>query len=187
LAAQSAVLKGKVQNPEGEPVVFANVVLYRSADSVFTKAGVTDDAGRFELQNLKAGNYYVVSTYLGLSDLKKTNIQLLENQTLDLETLTFQSNSVKLAEATISATRPFVEVKADRTVFNVEGTINNIGTDALSLLRKAPAVTVDNNDNLSLLGRSGVLVYVDGKRLPLSGADLSTSACGRLRRRTVGG
>ncbi|MFZ4475797.1 MAG: TonB-dependent receptor domain-containing protein [Saprospiraceae bacterium] len=174
LAAQTAVLKGKVQNPEGEPVVFANVVLYRSADSVFTKAGVSDDAGRFELQNLKAGNYYVVSTYLGLSDLKKTNIQLLENQTLDLETLTFQSNSVKLAEATISATRPFVEVKADRTVFNVEGTINNIGTDALSLLRKAPAVTVDNNDNLSLLGRSGVLVYVDGKRLPLSGADLST-------------
>lgn len=40
-------------------------------------------------------------------------------------------------------------------------------------MRKAPSVTIDNNDNISLLGRSGVLVYLDGKRLPLSGQDLS--------------
>ncbi len=48
-----------------------------------------------------------------------------------------------------------------------------MGSDALSLMRKAPSVTVDNNDNISVLGRAGVLLYVDGKRLPLSGEDLS--------------
>ncbi|MBK8404875.1 MAG: hypothetical protein IPL25_12565 [Saprospiraceae bacterium] len=41
------------------------------------------------------------------------------------------------------------------------------------MLRKAPSVTVDNNDNISVLGRTGVLVYVDGKRLPLNGEELS--------------
>jgi iron complex outermembrane receptor protein len=49
-----------------------------------------------------------------------------------------------------------VEVKPDRTVFNVEGTINSTGSDAMNLLRKAPGVTVDNNDNVNVLGRAGV-------------------------------
>jgi hypothetical protein len=66
-----------------------------------------------------------------------------------------------------------VEVRSDRTVFNIQGTINSAGTDALSLMRKAPGVTVDNNDNISVLGRAGVLIYLDGKRLPLSAQDLS--------------
>ena len=76
-------------------------------------------------------------------------------------------------EHTITANRVMVEVKADRTVFNVDGTINSTGEDALALMRKAPGVTVDNNDNINVLGRSGVLIYIDGKRLPLGGDELS--------------
>ncbi|HHS95044.1 MAG TPA: TonB-dependent receptor, partial [Phaeodactylibacter sp.] len=81
--------------------------------------------------------------------------------------------AIELQEATVTATRALVEVKADRTVFNVQGTINAVGEDAISLLRKAPGVMVDNNNNISVLGRSGVLVYIDGKRLPISGDELS--------------
>jgi outer membrane receptor protein involved in Fe transport len=66
-----------------------------------------------------------------------------------------------------------MEVKPDRTVFNVEGTINSAGDNAIGLLRKAPGVLVDNNNNISVLSRSGVLLYVDGKRLPLTGDDLT--------------
>jgi outer membrane receptor protein involved in Fe transport len=66
-----------------------------------------------------------------------------------------------------------VEVKADRTVFNVDGTINSSGSDAVELLRMAPGVVVDNNDNISVLGRNGVMIYVDGRRLPLAGEELS--------------
>jgi len=66
-----------------------------------------------------------------------------------------------------------VEVKADRTILNVEGTINATGSDALELLRKAPGVTVDKDDNLSLSGKNGVQVYIDGKQTPLTGADLA--------------
>jgi hypothetical protein len=33
---------------------------------------------------------------------------------------------------------------------------------------------VDNNNNISVLSRSGVLIYVDGKRLPLSGDNLTS-------------
>ena len=66
-----------------------------------------------------------------------------------------------------------METKPDRTIFNVQGTINSAGENGLELLRKAPGVLVDNNNNISVLSRSGVLIYVDGKRLPLGGDDLA--------------
>ena len=90
-----------------------------------------------------------------------------------LGALTFESSAVELETATVTASRAMVEVKPDRTIFNVEGTINSAGDDGLELLRKAPGVLVDNNDNISVLSRSGVLLYVDGKRMPLSGEDLT--------------
>ena len=80
---------------------------------------------------------------------------------------------MELAEATVVAKRALVEIKPDRTVFNVQGTINAIGDNGLDLLRKAPGVTIDNNENINILSRSGVIVYVDGKRLPLRGDELS--------------
>ncbi len=73
----------------------------------------------------------------------------------------------------MTARRQIVEIKSDRTVFNVEGTINSAGGDGMSLLRKAPGVVVDNNDNIIVMGRSGVLVYIDGKRSPLAGEALT--------------
>ncbi|WP_315819791.1 outer membrane beta-barrel protein [Paraflavitalea speifideaquila] len=66
-----------------------------------------------------------------------------------------------------------IEVKADKTILNVEGSVNAVGQDALELLRKSPGVLVDKDDNLSLSGKNGVQVYIDGRPTPLSGKDLS--------------
>jgi len=110
-------------------------------------------------------------TYVGLASVSR-DIKVT-NESIDLGAIAMTDEGFELEEAVITAQRAMVEVKADRTVFNVEGTINSVGSDALGLLRKAPGVTVDNNDNINVLGRSGVLLYVDGKRLPLAGEDLS--------------
>ncbi len=173
LQAQRATLTGQLQDAEGEPLVFASVALFRAADSTLVKVETSDDAGLFQMQNLSPETYYLKATYLGLEDLNKPDIRPSEGQRLNLGVLRFAPGAVRLAEATVTANRALVEIKPDRTVFNVEGTINSVGSDGLALLRKAPAVSVDNNDNISVLGRSGVLVYVDGKRLPLAGQDLS--------------
>ncbi|MCB0527555.1 MAG: TonB-dependent receptor [Saprospiraceae bacterium] len=171
--AQHSALRGVLQNNEGEAIVFANVALFSAADSSLQKVETTDEAGVFHIQGLKAGDYYLKASYLGYDDLQRSGIHMEDGRPLDLGVLKFSPGAVALAEATVTASRAMIEIKADRTVFNVSGTINSTGDDALSLMRKAPGVTVDNNDNISVLGRSGVLLYVDGKRLPLTGEDLS--------------
>ncbi|MGB0882597.1 MAG: TonB-dependent receptor domain-containing protein, partial [Vicingaceae bacterium] len=170
--AQSSI-KGALKDDKGEAVPFANVALYSAADSSLVKVETSKDNGNFQLNNLKAGNYFLKATFVGLPTLTVPTFQLNENEKKDLANLTFKAQAEELAAFTVVEERVMVEVKPDRTVFNVEGTINSTGSDAISLLRKAPAVTVDQNDNVNVLGRSGVLVYVDGKQLPLSGEDLS--------------
>lgn len=173
LYAQSASVKGQLQTSDKTAVIFANVVLFQTQDSSLVKVETTNEAGIFHFQNISPGDYFLKASYVGLADLVKNNIQLKTDELLDLGFLVFENNTVTLEEATVTADRVMVEVKPDRTVFNVEGTINSTGADAIGLLRIAPGVTVDNNDNIAVMGRSGVLLYIDGKRLPLTGEDLS--------------
>ena len=160
---------GQLQDAEAAAVPYANVALYR--DSVLVKVETTDEAGLFRLTAIPAGNYRLTATYLGAPDLNRD--VTVGTSTLDLGVLRLQPAGVELAAATVTARRALVEIKPDRTVFNVQGTINAVGDNGLDLLRKAPGVTVDNNDNINVLSRTGVLVYVDGKRLPLTGSELA--------------
>jgi hypothetical protein len=73
----------------------------------------------------------------------------------------------------VNGRKPPVEVKADRTIVNVEGSINAVGQSALDILRKSPGITVDKDDNISLSGKNGIKVYIDGRQVPLNGTDLA--------------
>ncbi len=173
IQSQDAQLKGVMLDDQGDAVVYANVSLHQSLDSVLVKVETTDDRGLFTISGINPGNYFIKASYIGLADLEVMNIDITDNSANDLGVLKFETSGVDLGEVTVTATRALVEVKPDRTVFNVQGTINSVGEDALALMRKAPSVTVDNNDNISVLGRTGVRIFVDGKVLPLSGDDLS--------------
>ena len=169
--SQSSIT-GKLYENDTLAVPFAYVALFSNVDTTMLKVETTNEDGSFNLKNLKAGNYFIKVTFVGQADLIINNIILNKDEVNDLGNISFKSQNLK--EVVITGERAILEVKPDRTIFNVEGTINSTGSNAIELLRKAPAVTVDNNDNISVLGRSGVRVFIDGKQLPLAGDDLSS-------------
>lgn len=173
LGAQTSSIKGVLVDNTDAAVIYSNLILSTSVDSQIVKIETSDLDGMFVFNNIPVGNYILKASYVGYEDLIVDNIILTE-ETLDLTTLQFTTAGIALETAIVTARRALVEIKPDRTVFNVQGTINSAGDNGLSLLRKAPGVLVDNNNNISVLSRSGVLIYVDGKRLPLSGDDLSS-------------
>jgi len=174
LSAQDGQVKALLIDSENTPIVYANVVLYNATDSSMTKVETSDAQGVVLFSGIPFGTYFLEASYVGYDDLVKKGIEISDaSKSIDLGKMTFETSAVALEEAVITASRVMVEIKPDRTVFNVEGTINSAGDNAMGLLRKAPGVLVDNNDNISVLSRSGVLVYVDGRRLPLTGDDLT--------------
>ena len=58
-------------------------------------------------------------------------------------------------------------------MFNVSASVNATGSTALELLRKSPGVTVDKDDNISLRGKNGVQIYIDGRPSYLGSKELA--------------
>ncbi len=174
VGAQSAELNGSLVDPDDNLMGFVNLALYSAPDSSLVKVETSKDDGSFSFKGINPGVFYLEATFVGYKKLQIADISLIDNQERDLGQLKFESDAVQLETAVVTARRALVEVKPDRTVFNVEGTINSAGENGLGLLRKAPGVLVDNNNNISVLSRSGVLIYIDGKRLPLNGDALTS-------------
>ncbi|TCD00202.1 outer membrane beta-barrel family protein [Pedobacter psychroterrae] len=83
------------------------------------------------------------------------------------------NKTVKLDEVVIKSKRPLIQMEIDKTVVNVASMISSASSNTLEVLEKTPGVTVDTQGNISLNGRSGVMVLIDGKQMYLSGSDLA--------------
>lgn len=170
--AQTYSVSGEVQDEKNQPVPFATIVLKSAADSSLVKADITDENGLFRFDFIKPGSYFLEASYLGYQDVTGPSFSITD-KAYNHPPVILTENAQQLDEVVLTAQRSLVEIKSDRTVFNVQGTINAAGENGLNLLRKAPGVLVDNNNSISVLGRAGVLIYVDGKRIPLTGDDLT--------------
>lgn len=159
--------------PDRAPVVFANVVLHQASDSAITKVEYTDDAGIFRLRNIAPGDYWLEISYVGIETYQSEPFTLSGTTDKDFGTINLRAMANELEEVTVSAQRNMVEVHPDKTVFNVDASPTAIGNDAFELLRKAPGVIIDNNNNIMLAGKSGVRIFIDGKPSPLTANDLA--------------
>lgn len=166
-------INGSIKDDQGNAVNNATVSLLVAKDSSVTKLAVTKSNGQFSFNEAKAGKYLVTTSHVGYKPVFSSIIDFDGISSISVPVLKLEKLSKEMVAVTVTSKKPIVEVKADRTILNVEGTINAAGNDALELLRKSPGVTVDKDDNISLSGKNGVQVFIDGKPSPLSGADLA--------------
>lgn len=173
LSAGAQHLAGAIFDEQQSPLSGASVAIRRSADSSVVRYALTDAKGRYVFDGLAGGNYFLSVSHIGYTDRYSTAFMIRTGAPMTLPPLLLSRAAGTLAAVTVSTRRPPVEVKADRMILNVEGTINSVGENALDLLRKSPGVMVDKDDNISLSGKSVSKIYVDGRQVPLNGTDLS--------------
>ncbi|MBB6612704.1 TonB-dependent receptor [Pontibacter sp. Tf4] len=174
LSAQQASIKGKVLDGAKNPVGYANVLLLHAADSSLVKGALSEESGSFMFDGIAAGKYRVVASMVGYARIMTPVLNITETSgTVQLDNLVLQQNSTALSEVVVEGQRPLIEQHLDKTVLNVENSIAAAGNTALEVLEKAPGVTIDQNDNIAMRGRSGVIVMIDGKQVPMTGAELA--------------
>jgi hypothetical protein len=172
ITIQAQQLTGVAKDENGAPLSGTTISLHRASDSAVVKLAVSKDNGAFSFSDIKEGNYRVSGSHIGYKTFFSEIFALVGSAAIVHE-LKLSKLSGSLGNVTVVASKPMVEVKADKTILNVEGTINAVGSNALELLRKSPGVMLDKDDNIILAGKNGVQVYVDGHPSPLSGKDLS--------------
>lgn len=83
-------------------------------------------------------------------------------------------NSEKMLDAAvIKNKKPFIEIQADKMVLNVQQDIVAGSGNIFDILQRAPGVSVMNEEAITLAGKSGINVLIDGRPTQLSGKDLA--------------
>lgn len=170
LTAQNSI-SGKITSQDQKVIPSAIISLLNAETNGFVKGALSDDSGNFQFQNIENGSYTLLITSLGLQDYK-SKVFVLNNSNKDFGAISMQAQSAELDEVTVVAEKPMIEVKADKTVFNVANTVNAIGDSGFELLRKAPGIIIDNSDSIIVEGKAGVLFYIDDRPSVLRGQDL---------------
>ena len=98
LQAQKASIKGKVTDPDGQPVVGMNIKLKES-----TFGTATSEAGRFVLHGLPGGERKMIFSGVGFEELTK-KVELEKGDTLHMD-LTMKPSPLGMNEVLISASR----------------------------------------------------------------------------------
>jgi hypothetical protein len=167
-------ISGTVIDGSTKTIESATITLLRAKDSSVVKMSVADKTGKYQFDAVPEGQYMVSISAVGHNKgFSETFSISSANAVVTLKTIELIPQAKSMGAVTVTAKKPLIEQKLDRTIVNVEASVTNVGNSALEVLEKSPGITVDKDGNISLKGKQGVVVMIDGRPSYLSGADLA--------------
>ena len=167
-------ITGTVIDGSTKTIESATITLLRAKDSSVVKMSVADKAGKYQFEAVPEGKYMVSISAVGHNKGFSETVDINSaNAVVTLKTIELIPQAKSMGTVTVTAKKPLIEQKLDRTIVNVEASVTNVGNSALEVLEKSPGITVDKDGNISLKGKQGVVVMIDGRPSYLSGADLA--------------
>jgi hypothetical protein len=164
-------LQGSVIGAKDQPLQDATVLLLNSKDSSFVKGSLTATGGHYVFEKIPPGIYIVSASFSGYKQVYSPEVRLTENETKTIAALALSEKVSSLEGVTIAARKPLFEQKVDRMVINVANNITAAGSTVLDVLERSPGIVVDRqNNSLSINGKSGVVVMINGRmnHMPVS-------------------
>jgi outer membrane receptor protein involved in Fe transport len=172
--APAGKVTGRVLDEQKKPLDYVSIALLKAKDSTSVKGSLTAENGIYSFNNLPDGSYLVAFNMVGYAKVIKGPFAINATQkNYSLEDLVLKATAKQLNSVNIVSRKPLVEKQLDKTVLNIENSILATGNTALEILQKAPGVSVDKDGNISLRGKSGVNVMIDGKPTYLSSTQLA--------------
>jgi len=146
-----------------EPIPYVTVVVKTLGGEIIT-GGVTDDNGKFSIEDIPEGKSSVSIQYIGYKTYD-TEIEITRaNRKLDMGRVELEEDIASLDEVTVVAERTTIQQKLDRKVITIGKDLTTSGPTAADIMNNLPSVSVDQQTGvLSLRGNTNVRVMVDGK------------------------
>lgn len=169
--SQEHQLRGEVQNEAGEKMKDELVYLFKASDSSLVKTEFTDEKGSFVFSQVKASAYFVRIKNADYEQFVSSTFDLGAN--LELATIVLKAKLKDIDEVAVVGKKKFIEREPGKMIVNVEQSLSATGSSAFEVIERSPGVFVSINDQISVNGKQGIIVQVNGKRLQLAGTDLA--------------
>jgi iron complex outermembrane receptor protein len=130
---------------------------------VFKKGGNSFTVSHFS-------KYIIKASAIGFETVSRTINITDKNVTV---TLFLKRNTANLQAVTVTSKKPLIKQEDDKTI--VDATVlANSSTNAYEVLEKTPGAIVDQDGNVYLSSMSPATVFINGREMKLSSADLAS-------------
>jgi ferric enterobactin receptor len=151
-----------IDSATGAAVEYATVSLTAIPNNNIVNGATADDKGAFTITNVAPGTYKMSVVFFGYKTFEKIGIVVAQSSVV-VGDIKIASTNITLKAATISASKPIIENKIDKLVYNVDQDLTSQSGVAADVLKKVPEVTVDVDGNVELQGNSSILFLINGK------------------------
>lgn len=156
--AQITNVTGRVQEANGSPLEFVNVVLLSLPDSTFIQGVITDENGAFSIPNNDKRQKLLKISYLGYETFyahcTEGNVGIV----------TLQASSILLAEAVVTADLKINKMRNGNIVTDIANSSLKKEYKAMDILKKIPGMTVSQG-KLEVFGLGEPIVYINNKKV----------------------
>lgn len=161
-------IAGSIQDRQSKrPVEFATIQLLKISDSAVIQTTVTDQKGKFVLDNISTGSYILQCSFIGY---EKTIMPVTVDQKREnVGTIEIGVVTKAMGEVTVTSRRSLLNTSIDRKVYNVNQDIMAQSGTASDVLRNVPSVEVDMEGEVTLRGSADVMILINGRPSPLMG------------------
>jgi len=158
----NGIVKDSISS-EGLP--FASIQVLIRNDSTFVNGTMTDANGNYIIKGIKSGEYFIIASYMGYTEKRKTLI--IQSKRVKCDFLLMQK-SISLSEVMITAEKNLVEKNIEKTTINVSKNTTVSGGTAIDIMQTLPSVDIDINGNINYRGSDRVMILINGERSELA-------------------
>lgn len=163
-SSTSGTIMGMIVDENAKPIEYASIYVKKAADSTIAQTGITNESGRFFIQEIPFGDYFIEIQYIGYRKHYSKPFTISKEQSVyRIPKFTLSNKSTSLQAVEIKAQKDMLQTNLDKTVFNVESSIMADGATAVEVLEEIPSVDVDVEGNVTLRGSENVTIMVDGR------------------------
>lgn len=152
-----------IDNVNSKPLPSATVTLHSKKDSSIVKGEYTDSKGKFKIENIPMGGYYLKISFVGYKvkyeEIKPAGRDIVDVGNIILETDAIQMKSVEVVDNMVRA-----EMKDDTTQYNAKAFKTQPNAQADELVKKIPGVQIESSGNIKAQGEDVKEVLVNGRR-----------------------
>jgi hypothetical protein len=154
-------ISGQIMDEQDQSVSYANITLYNRSDSSFISGTISDQDGKFKVSHTKQGHFYLAVSFVGFESIVK-EVYLQTQSSVSLGTIRLMEERIELAEARVTAERIKAKKEVDKTTFFVNSQMCKASATTMDLIQFIPGIQVDLFRNISLEGKSNILILVNG-------------------------
>ncbi len=160
-------LTGTILDEESNsPLEYATISVIKQNDSIVKYGGITDLNGKFNLK-IAGGIYDIKLEYISFKEKYIKNISI--NKSKDLGVILMSIDENVLDEVELIGEKTEIEIKLDKTVYNIGKDLTLKGSSVSDVLDNLPSIEVDVEGNVSLRGNESVRILINGKPSGLVG------------------